>query len=105
MGFPLAASSAGLGLSVEVAVFVAITAVGVGIDCRFVGRQHVGWFDVRPERRVGQHYVEAFLKHTVDVHEAIVVVNPAVAIAVQDHVHLAGAGHAIVGVGAVDALI
>ena len=33
------------------------------------------------------------------------VMNAAVAVAVHDHVHLAGAGHAVVGVGAVDAAI
>lgn len=41
----------------------------------------------------------------VYVQEAIVMVHAAVAVAVHDHVHLAGAGHALIGVGAVDAAV
>ena len=33
------------------------------------------------------------------------VMHAAVAVAVHDHVHLTGAGHAVVGVGAVDAAV
>ncbi len=65
----------------------------------------VGRFDVGPEGRVGQDDVEPALKDAVDVDEPVVVMHAAVAVAVHDHVHLAGAGHAVVGVAPVDAAV
>ncbi len=66
---------------------------------------HVGRLDVRAKGRIGQDDVEPAFKDAVDVQEAVMVMHAAVAVAVHDHVHLAGAGHAVVGVGAVDAAV
>ena len=65
----------------------------------------VGRFHVRTEGRVGEDEVEAVLEDAVDVVEAIPVMHAAVTVSVHDHVHLAGAGHAVVGVAAVDVIV
>ncbi len=66
---------------------------------------HVRGLDVRAKRRVGKDNVEAALKDAVHIEKAVVVMNTAVAVTVHDHVHLAGAGHAVISVSAIDAAV
>ena len=66
---------------------------------------HVGRLDIRAEGRIGEDDVEAAFEDAIDVQKSVMVMHAAVAVAVHDHVHLAGARHAVVGVGAVDAAI
>ena len=103
--FALGGVNAALGFRVEVAVFVDVALCSLSADRRLGFHDHVGWLDVRAEGRVGQDDVEAVLKDAIDVDEAIVVMHAAVAVAVHDHVHFAGTGHAVVGVGAVDTAV
>ena len=56
-----------------------------------------------PEGRIGHHDVEARREDTVDVDQAVVMVDAAMAVAVHDHVHLGGARGAGLGVAAEDA--
>ena len=48
--------------------------------------------DVLAKGRICEHYIEPSEEYTVNVNQAIVIVNAAVAVAVHDHVHLGGAG-------------
>ena len=86
-----------VGLSVPVLLLVGGAEVALG--------DAVGGFDIGAEGRVGEDDVEAALEDAVDIDEAVVVVHAAVAVAVHDHVHLAGACHAVVRIAAVDAAV
>jgi len=74
-------------------------------DSYFRFQADIARLHIRAEGRIGQHDVEAIFEDAVDVDEAVVVMHPAVAVAVHDHVHLAGARHAVVRVRAVNALV
>ena len=62
-------------------------------------------FDVRAEGRIGQDYVKPSFKDAVDIEKTVVVMHTAMPVAVHDHVHLAGARHPVVGIGAVNAAV
>ena len=61
--------------------------------------------DIRAEWGIGEDDIEAALENAIDIEEAVVVVHAAVAVAVHDHIHLAGAGHPVVGISAVDTAV
>ena len=61
--------------------------------------------DVLAEGRIGEDHVEPTGEDPVDIHQAVVIVNSAMAIAVHDHVHLGSAGGSRLGIGAEDTII
>ncbi len=104
-GFVLGGPNAGQGLLVGVAIDARILAFNLVGQRDLFFQDLVRRLDIGAEGRIGEDDVEAAFEDAVDVEKAVVMVHAAVAVAVHDHVHLAGAGHAVVGVGAVDAAV
>lgn len=90
------------GFVIGLAVLTAVAGTGFSGDVVVTGEDDVVGGDAGPEGRIGGDDIEAAFENAVDVQEAVVVVDAAVPIAMHDHVHLAGASHAIVGIRAVD---
>ncbi len=98
-------TNASQGVHVEVTVIVDVVVLSLATDRPIRFMDHVGRLEVSTEGRIGEDDVEAAFENAVDVQESVMVMDPAVAVAMHDHVHLAGARHAIVGVGAEDAAV
>src|SRR5882724_4818624 len=101
----LGGAHSGNGFLIQIAIFQDIAFLYL-IRNRYIGLQHhVTLLDIGPKRRIGEHDIEAFLKYSIYVDKAIVVMNASMTVAMHDHIHLTGPRHTVIRIATKDAPI